>query len=220
VLGLIVPVLNNFQGLAELMASVDYPIRPFVIDNWNGNRGVSAAWNLGMKRAMDAGVTKVVVPGDDVTFYPGTLSAIAETLDRMMFVTPSSLNYENPARSDKEEYVEAPDFSCFACRLPDFIESVGWFDEAFSPAYFEDNDMHWRMRQAGVPGARRLDIFTWHKGSQTQRNSGDNPVVTPASFHRNQMYYVGKWGGIPGEEKFTRPFNDPTKTFKDVVQTN
>lgn len=215
-LGLIVPVVRNFRGVAELFHSVDFPIRPFVIDNWTENLGVSGGWNLGMKMAIEAGIERVIVPNDDVTFYPGTLETIYNTLADKVFVTPTSLNGGKPW--DKEEYVEAPDFSCWAARPADLVDAVGWFDEGFFPAYFEDNDMHWRMRMAGLPGSRRLDTYTWHQGSATNNVDRDNPVVNEWQFMLCQNYYLDKWGGLPGAEKYATPFNDPSKDYKWVKQ--
>jgi hypothetical protein len=65
-LSLIVPVLKRFDLFAELMASVEYPYLPIVIDNWRGNRGVSPAWNLGMRKSLQAGNQYAIICNDDV----------------------------------------------------------------------------------------------------------------------------------------------------------
>ena len=48
--GLVVPTLTNFTGLAELFASVDRPVQPFVIPNWRENNCVAASWKANLAR--------------------------------------------------------------------------------------------------------------------------------------------------------------------------
>ena len=47
------------------------------------------------------------------------------------------------------------------------IETVGFFDEAFSPAYCEDTDYSYRTRQAGFKIMVQPKAIMWHKVSQS-----------------------------------------------------
>lgn len=196
-LGLVVPVLYNFKGLTELMASVDVPVQPFVIDNWNQNRGVAGGWNEGIRRALEAGCEAIAVSNDDVRLWPGTLQKLVRCMEDYPLVSAT-------ASEGPEEYLYPADYSLFMIR-PDLVEKVGWFDEVFYPAYFEDNDMNYRLKLAGYPetrwGGARID----HVGSVTQNWNGDM-VVSHSDFEKNRLYYKTKWGGVPGEETYTMPF--------------
>ena len=83
------------------------------------------------------------------------------------------------------------------------IENCGWFDENFYPAYFEDNDMFYRMHMAGLRHLLDTKHGFYHKQSATCID-----VVTKDDWDRCQQYYISKWGGPPGEETYIRPFND------------
>ena len=211
-IGLIVPVYKNFKGFAELMASVDYPIIPIIIPNWANNIGVSKAWNKGLSIAIDLGLDKAIVSNDDVTFRRGTIQKLVDGLNHYDLVT--DVNDRDGFNHDREEYIYSPDYACFAVRPTQFVDRAGWFDESFSPAYFEDNDMAYRAKLAGMSQRCRLDAPMLHAGSITQNWEGV-PHVTSEMFEKNKAYYVAKWGSTPRQEIFLTPFNNPTKTFKD-----
>lgn len=205
----IVPVMKNFRGFTELMESVDEEVRPIVIPNWVDNIGVSKGWNDGLRLAIDMGSEYAVVSNDDVILQRGTIHKIVMGLNDFDLV--SAMNTRDGVTY--EGYDEHPDFSCFAVKPEQFVEKFGWFDENFSPAYFEDNDMARRIIVAGGTYRRDLSAGMFHRGSITQNMDG--PVVTSPMFERNRYYYVRKWGGWPGSETFTSPFNDDSKTIKD-----
>ena len=65
-LAMIVPVLNQFELFTNMMSTVDYPIHPYVIRNWDNNIGVAAGWNQGIRRAMKDGYRYAIVVNDDI----------------------------------------------------------------------------------------------------------------------------------------------------------
>jgi GT2 family glycosyltransferase len=206
---LAVPVLHNFEGFTELMHSVDIDVRPFVIPNWRDNRGVSWAWNDGMRRAAIEKYDAVFILNDDVVFHPGTMKkmllGLAEGHD---LVTGFNTRDENYDHFDRVEYIESPDYACFVVNPISFISKFGWFDENFFPAYFEDNDMNYRIKLAGGTDRKRTDAPFFHKGSVTQ-NWGGSQIVTSPMFEKNREYYMWKWGGVPGHETLTTPNTRP-----------
>lgn len=205
----IVPVMKNFHGFAELVESIDEEVRPIIIPNWNDNIGVSRGWNDGLSKAIDLGADYAVVSNDDVILERGTIRKMVMGLNDFDLV--SAINTRDVATA--EGYDENPDFSCFAVKPKEFVDRFGWFDENFSPAYFEDNDMARRIFVAGGSYRRDLSAGMLHRGSVTQNMDG--PVVTSPMFERNRAYYVKKWGGWPGSEVFTSPFNDESNSVKD-----
>lgn len=212
--GLVVPVYKNFPGFAALMASVDRCVVPYIIKNWEDNVGVSGGWNEGLRRAIDDDCDAVVIPNDDIIFEPGTINKMLAGLTSFDLVTAFNTRDENYSHLDEPHFIDSPDFACFAVKPKEFVDGVGWFDEGFRPAYFEDNDMHYRMQLVGMEAKKRTDAPMFHAGSVTQNWDGQ-PVVDGEMFEMNRAYYGMKWGGWPGEEKFKTPFNNPDNTVKD-----
>lgn len=212
--GLIVPVYKNFEGFAELMHSVDEEILPIIIPNWKYNYGVSAGWNRGIVKAIENDLDHVLVCNDDIILEPGTLRKLhdASLYTDCDLVTP--VNIRDTPVSQDEDYTDEPDFSCFMIRPAEFKEKFGFFDEGFTPAYFEDNDMAYRIKLSGGKAVARTDAGIFHKGSVTQ-NWGGQQVVTGPMFLGNKAYYIEKWGGEPRQETFERPFNQPSMEVSD-----
>lgn len=117
---------------------------------------------------------------------------------------------EDIFKKDAEPYhivgeAEHPDFSAFMITKQTF-EKVGEFDENFIPCYFEDNDYHYRINLAKLKAITLPSAIYYHYGSKTQTESG-TVVSTNGTFDNNRAYFVRKWGGMPGRETFTVPFN-------------
>jgi GT2 family glycosyltransferase len=205
-ISLIVPVLKRFDLFTELMATVDYPVLPIVIDNWRGNRGVSAAWNLGMKKSLQAGLNYAIISNDDVTFEPNVIEQLINTLKTTDAVMVSPNAYD---KTDTPSLRTWTDYCCFAVDINKLISKVGWFDENFYPAYYEDNDMRRRVELAELDSFTRNDLKINHQVSATQFANPSNPVTSQIDMEKNYAYFVQKWGGSPYEEVYTNPFNNP-----------
>lgn len=205
-IGLIVPVYKNFEGFATLMRSVDVPVLPIVIDNWRENIGVSAGWNVGIQNAVNQHCDLALICNDDAILHPGTINKLAvEIWNRGAdLVTP--INTRDARLSTHAEHRPTPDFSCFMIQPTEFVRKFGQFDQNFTPAYFEDNDMAYRISLLGGTMYARTDTGFFHKGSVTQ-NWGGQQVVTAPMFQKNRAYYISKWGDEPGHELFVTPFN-------------
>lgn len=206
-IGLIVPVYKNFEGFANLMKSVDRVVHPIVIPNWKYNHGVSAGWNIGIEQAIYHRCDVVVIANDDIEFYIDTIRKLVTTIWYGTYDLVTALNARDEEVAETIAFDEEPDFSCFAIKPEEFTERFGHFDENFTPAYFEDNDMAYRVKIAGGKYGRRLDAGMYHKGSVTQ-NWGGGQVVTGPMFESNRAYYESKWGGRPGQEVYVTPFNE------------
>lgn len=222
VIGLVVPVLNNFLGFTELMESIKEPVVPIVCPNWKENLGVSKAWNDGIAQAIELGCEHVFVANDDIVLtHPETLTLLSRAMDwhSIDLLTPSNVRdgYAPPKPSPflgEHSFGVNPDFSAFMIRPKEFVERFGLFDENFYPAYFEDNDMAYRIKLYGGCYANHLNVGFLHKGSVTQ-NSVVKGVVPGPVFEKNRSYYCSKWGGMPLKEVYQTPFNDLSKTLKD-----
>lgn len=205
---LAVPVMYNFKGYAELMASVDINILPHVIPNWDNNIGVSAAWNNSIDFAYDKEADVVIVSNDDIIFEPGCLESLITGIMANGWDLVTAVNIRDFPRYE-DCAMDEPDYACFALDPVVFRSKFGYFDENFTPAYFEDNDMAYRISKSGGKQVKLPLARMYHKGSQTQFwNGEENRVVTHEMFRANEQYYISKWGGRPGDERWQHPFNN------------
>lgn len=192
-IALIVPVLSNFEGFTKLMASVDMPVYPIIIDNYNDNMGVGPAWNAGLVHAAELQIDNAIVVNDDVVFEPGVMRKMCQNLRDYDLVSPQNVTGVC--------HPYGLNFWCYAVHPAKFLNRFGTFDENFAPAYYEDDDMAYRMKLLGGKILTLPDkIYHAVRGSDT----GD----TADLYEKNQRYYVEKWGGMPNEEVYTFPYNN------------
>jgi GT2 family glycosyltransferase len=218
-IALIVPTLNRYDLFVNMIQSIDYPVKPYVINNGrSGNIGVAAAWNKGIKNALEDGYEYAIITNDDVEFLSGTIGQLVidiRNYDSLIISTNSIL----PARDGKEFHYKSEgmtvgsDYACFMVKIKTLFEEVGEFDENFYPAYYEDNDMQYRIKLAGHKEYMNTDIGIIHHGSSTQF-SLPGGVVSEPNWTENKEYYKRKWGGYPLEEQWTHPYNEEGKDIK------
>jgi hypothetical protein len=227
--GVIVPTLTNkgggYDALASIKGTDEISWTPIILDNWRKNRSIAQSWNEGINIAIDIMCDMVLIINDDILFAPHTLQGLCESWrarpNGVIMVTGRNikaecdypediLRWQAPLNRPEDAY-DGPDFSCFMT-APDIISKVGTFDENFYPGYFEDNDYHTRIKLLGYRTANTSWAPYYHFGSITQNYYENLPVVTSPAFEDNRQYYKNKWGGIPGEELFKNPYNDPELT--------
>ena len=88
--------------------------------------------------------------------------------------------------------------------LPKRIFKENIFDENFYPAYFEDNDFKYRLllQKKKIVSSSFLNPIVYRNSQTILKDRSLND-----KFMDNQNYYVKKWGGLPKEEKYIKPFN-------------
>jgi GT2 family glycosyltransferase len=181
----------------------------------------AGSWNQIAKYGMENGFDLVGIFNDDVLFNKDTINKLVDRfiqakLQSENIVLISSQNIRgdlinNPLEildwKDKRETVEEsehPDYSGFMISR-ELIEEIDYFDDVnFYPVYFEDTDSHYRINLAGKKAICYPRSVYFHFGSATGVGQG---VSTSASFEANRQRYILKWGGMPGQETFTKPFN-------------
>lgn len=181
------------------------------------NLGVAASWNLGIIKALEyPSIKNFLIANNDIIFHPECINSLVENIEDPRYSLVSSLDVakecETPSSifvlpNEMKPYeVDEPDFSCFMINR-DTWNKIGAFDEKFYPAYFEDNDYHYRIRLAGTRGVKTSTALHYHYGSRTIKDNPDMESVSNAMYLQNQDYYVMKWGGKPGKEKYKTPYN-------------
>jgi GT2 family glycosyltransferase len=189
-------------------------------------QGVAKGWNLGIKKGIEVGCDYVLVVNDDIVLKYNAIDRLVafaeEHPDFVMWSMGQTDNLFNIDSCEEDEnWSEHPNFSAYMIRK-DFFDQVGTFDETFTPAYYEDNDMHARIALANkiavVYGGARF----FHFGSRTVNADALLKVEMPPMFRKNAQHFVEKWGRSPAGEPaemrgtyFPTPYNDPTKTIKD-----
>ncbi len=190
------------------------------------NLGCSQTWNFGVRKSFENGSDLVFVINNDVLFHPNCIKRLVDRFnvvnDNVVIATAMDIRGEcmlpedvlTKRDLDKEEVAESegPSFSAFMLNKR-LLEEVGEFDEGFFPAYFEDNDMHRRIKLAGLRAICSPMALFYHYASRTQ-SSVPGGLVNSQMFLKNRDYYIKKWGGVPHSETFTTPFGDPNLSVK------
>jgi hypothetical protein len=188
---LIVPILNRYDLLENMLASINYPIdNILIIDNGGSfktshnvkvlnmpaNLGLSAAWNLGIKCYPDSKYW--LFASADTTWGESSL----EEIDRL-------------SGSDKLLLTNDA-YGCFSVG-ENVIEQVGLFDEYFYPIYFEDNDFHERVARFCPENTITSTSIQAapESGSQTINSDDKLKNRNHETFLNNQEYYEYKRNG-------------------------
>ena len=198
-------------------------------DRWGFQKSV----NFGVNDAWERGFDYALVCNNDILLHPEALWRLVEGFEKsheelVGMVTCMDVRGEiEPGKlaqmsaKAKEDCPEAkhPNFSAFMLSRQCW-EDIGEFDELFAPAYFEDNDYHYRMQLDGIAAIVYPPALFYHYGSGTQNegNETGQPIVPGPLFENNRASFVKKWGGVPAQETFKTPYNDSDKTIKSTSQ--
>ena len=156
------------------------------------NLGVAASWNLMLDLAGDE---PIAIANDDMTMGTATFGAMQDALSRAPFALLVS-DWRFP-------------WILFA-QTRECTERVGYYDENFFPAYWEDIDYKRRLKLSGI-GVQCVHAEHSHVGSA----SGGSPEGRRGMDY-GRGYYRLKWGGpaevrggwdAHGRECWTEPFN-------------
>lgn len=213
-------VLRDGNKLYDHFKSIDCDVqRYFIIDNSCGkDDNVQMAIAL-IKEHKPKYINEVIVlKSTQNTGYSGAVNlAIRQNVDCNYWLFTGFDWYLEPGHySHLDTFI--PEFKygatlgtgddemCGILLKPSIIAKVGLMDENFYPGYFEDNDYRYRQRLSGA----FLDYFplpSKHFTSSTLKSSHTFQKKNHMTFQRNLEYYVQKWGGTPGDEQYTTPFN-------------
>jgi len=161
------------------------------------NLGVAGSWNLGIAYAFEhlPEITHVLACQDDCAFgttqIPEILEYIGNHMDKWFMVGA----YYWAVWAISREGAKAMAY-----------DKNKVFDDKFFPAYFEDNDFHWRIRQ--IDESKYIGSVS-QMAPEICVNSGTlerDPTIN-STFDDLKLYYLKKWGGAPGLEKYKYAFN-------------
>ena len=217
-LAYVIPVLNNIKYTRQAIESIRFSPgdRLIVIDNGSTdgtenyvrfrdglpltyirherNTGVAASWNEGLRTAFDLGFDLALVMNNDVVLAADTVPALIRWHQQTggIVSAQSVAALHAVAIIDRREVYQQPcDYSCFLISKA-IVEKVGWFDEAYYPAYFEDMDYECRAEIAGVQTGHAADAVVCHYHSRTI-HEGHLPDHEK-HFATNRTRFVARWG--------------------------
>jgi len=213
---LMTPVLNRWDLAKRMLESVDvYVETVLIIDNGMTKKpgvvtdreqvGRVVQWlppntGLGYGGAINFMVTQFpdcpwwLWASNDVVFHPGQLEHVARRM----------------GEADGPRLITGG-FTWGAANAA-VIDRVGLVDDwSFFPIYFDDNDYHYRCTLAGIEWIEDRSGWTHgdsqHGASLTIQSDPKIRMANDRSFVQNSRAYIDKWGGPPGHETFTSPWN-------------
>ena len=161
------------------------------------NIGVAPGWNVLLEKDMeDPKSTGLVISNDDIVLGPSTFEQLVEGLQRSDFVGC------------------AGGWALFG-QSRRCTQTVGWYDENFINAYYEDCDYYLRLHEANI------DILDLGWGSGVgHAGSASTHGATPEQLRAiqqgrisNYAYFILKWGsgsprwGNPHVKNFRQAFD-------------
>jgi GT2 family glycosyltransferase len=230
-----IPVLNRGDLLLRCVSSIDYPVGQVTIVN-NGNDpgvtdaiarieqderfkvrvftpprnlGVAASWNWILQEQPEAPFWVLV--GNDIQFTPGDLARIDAAV---------RANPESAVLTANEGY------SLMAVTQTG-VNEVGYFDENFYPAYYEDVDYERRLILSGASYGAVFGIHAIHGeapnwGSSTINSNRLLRLRYKLVARLNRGYFRRKWNcdtaesiAFSSSHGWSRPYGEPGLSAKD-----
>lgn len=172
------------------------------------NRGVATSWNdaLTMMQMSDCDV--MILCNDDIYFTEGDIDKIvAAAMEQRQAYAIFCAGYNAYHKTN----INCHGMSCFAMQ-PIAIETIGYYDENFFPAYNEDVDYARRAARSGLVPFIVSDTNIWHRGSAAITDSKELGQQNYITHGLNNEYWKNKWGCPVSEDPTTGykyPFNNP-----------
>lgn len=197
-------------------------------DMWGFQKSV----NYGVKYFFDKGFDYVLVLNNDIVLHPRAIVRLVERMQKGGVGMATCMDVSGEMKAEqmepqriaelsdglKEQVPEAehPCFSAFMINK-DCWEHIGEMDEIFHPAFYEDNDYHYRMQLAGLPAIVYPPAMFYHYGSRTQLEALGRPLTDSSNQHAQ---FIRKWGGDPTKEVYKTPYNDQSKSITSTKQNS
>lgn len=168
--------------------------------DYGHNRGLARSWNEGLYNAYFGGADVMMIANDDAVAGEGDVARLAEAaITNPDYYFIDGIGFDQSTNQHKSMKLS------LAVINPIGIETIGYFDETFTPIYFEDIDYYRRASLAGLKSATIGGTHIVHAGSKSRTLTDES--VFWKDFNRNRDYYVAKWGGDQGCEGYQTPFN-------------
>lgn len=178
-----------------------------ILHDYQQNRGLATSWNDTLVDAYGARADCVILANDDLVMTRADLDVLARGCVEHPECGAVVCNGYN-VRMDRQQDLG---FAVIGIN-PVALETTGYFDENFSPIYFEDSDWSRRSAIVGMKWHNAGDTGIVHLGSETQKVP-ELHAQNDRTFAANYAYFLSKHGGSPSDEKYQYPFNDRTLSW-------
>lgn len=213
-------VVNGADDLLKHFESIDFPVnRYFIVDNSMGKypevrQAIETIINSGSLHVQEV---YVVHNRLNVGFSGSINQIIKQNTDTPYWCILSVDWHVKPGELERlAKRLEEP-FTAILCDetqngyssmvfTPELLYEVGYLDENFFPAYYEDNDHRYRMKLAGMDW-EYFPLEYDHIVSATIKKDKHLAMKNQWTFKQNGRYYIEKWGGLPGQEVYETPFD-------------
>lgn len=172
----------------------DYPDRLIVITNTQ-NRGFSAGMNQGL--AIASGEFLVCASNDIWFYHADWLEMLIAPLriNKRRLAGARYINFNELTRVDGQiiPYLEG----FMLAFHKQFLKDVGFFDEAFFPAFYEDVDLSWRAMRHGYELVQVDVLPVQHLCGKSALNNAEKfhlvgDLGVPEASRKNQAYFQDK----------------------------
>ena len=218
---------NSDKQTKKNLAELDKREYITIIYN-NTNIGCASAWNQGIKIAKEEfNIDYAVVLNNDILLHRDCIDNMIKEIRVGGFPFVSGIDVCKECAKpfdvldlkipEKSFIVDAPEFSCYTVDIKllqqmayeegDVEEYPGLFDQKYYPAYFEDNDFHYRIKLVGMRAVKINTALYYHYGSRTIKENEEIGHISNTYYLTNKQRYIEKWGGKPCKEKFKIPFD-------------
>ena len=210
---LVIILVENYvkPKLRESFNKIVDDFDAILLSNPYGNN-VSAAWNIGIRHAIDAlSADYVLIPNNDIIMHPKCIDNLVkfwqDTQDKYIMWT--ALAHSPLGTLNQKELGDShdnhPGFSFFAvskegieklkqAEQGTFEPEPGFFDPGYKCAYFEDQDYHQRILRAGFDGGKTASAIYHHFGSRTISVDKRLKNRNGMTYEDNRQYFKRKWG--------------------------
>ena len=191
------------------------------------NYGYSRGNNIGITKVLKKNYDFVALLNNDILLTPNWLSDTIKAFredEKLGMISPRNnekckLTPKNYLQGYKKflskfkgplKYVVTPFFSCVVIKK-EVLSAIGIFDENYSPAFWEDNDLSFRAMYKGYSLAYCNSTFIFHNHSTTS-SSIDKSIP-----ERNKQYFFKKHplGRYVWQHKRTNIIKDMIKYIKE-----
>ena len=213
-------ILNGGEDLWNQYKCIDYPVnRYFILDNSMGKDPSVRETIQKIQNTKNKFIKEVVVVTNamNVGFSGSVNQIIKQNIDCNYWCILSVDWHPQPKQLAKlGKRLEQP-FVGLLCDKsqngysslvisPELLYEAGYLDENFFPAYYEDNDHRYRMKLVDMQW-EYLPLDYQHIVSATIKKDPAIFQKNQYTFKENGRYYIEKWGGLPGQETYTSPFD-------------